>query len=129
MENKPLFRTQYNGYKSVNDMEHPDDERNTIPGQSMSIREILDRYIKRQPIDTIQRNGYYSDTDDFEDYDETTEPAFDISDAYNRLNEIRDGAERQKQEQLSRNKEQINTDTLSGKSDPIISPLPPIPGE
>lgn len=87
-----MFRTQFNNHKSKGEINSG--EENTIPNQSLSVREILNRYIKGLPIDNIQRKGYYTGSDDFEDYDETLDPNFDLSDVTEGMLQI----ERNKQE-------------------------------
>lgn len=53
----------------------------TIPDQSMSMREILNRFVKGLPLDSVARQVYYDGEDDFDKDDPTLRPDFDLADA------------------------------------------------
>lgn len=53
----------------------------TIPDQSMSMREILNRFVKGLPLDSVSRSTYYDGEDDFDSDDPTLRSDFDLADA------------------------------------------------
>lgn len=55
----------------------------TIPDESLSIREIFERYAQGRPLDIVQRTGYY-EGDDFDDYDDLDRPDVDLVDYHER---------------------------------------------
>ena len=68
------FKPETNPMKSV-----------TVPNQSMSIREIIQRFSLGQSVSGA-REVYYDDEEDFDNVDPTLDPNFDLSD-YTRLKE------------------------------------------
>lgn len=63
-------------------MEHPAGESMTIPEQSMSVREIFERYRIGAPLDIVARDIDSGDDEDFSDYDPTFNGHNDIVDVY-----------------------------------------------
>lgn len=55
----------------------------TIPDESLSIREIFERYAQGRPLDVVQRTGYY-EGDDFDYYDDLDRPDVDLVDYHER---------------------------------------------
>ena len=51
----------------------------TVPDQSMTIREIMDRFVVGQEM-SIGKYIYYDGSENFDDIDETLDPAFDLAD-------------------------------------------------
>lgn len=89
MKNKIEFQNWYN-YDPAN---HPG-ETNTevdmcIPDESYTPKELLENFVKGIP---MPANGmdFYSNTDDFDDVDETLAPDFDLADAHRLSQEIAD---------------------------------------
>lgn len=84
-QEKPRFRTNYNNYKSIEDFEWCDPISVTIPNETYSLREIVERFSREYP-KHLMRNGYYDDVNendpDFDDVDQTRLPDFDLVDAY-----------------------------------------------
>lgn len=85
---RPIFRTAYNykyhpGRKETNDM-----ASETILGQSLSVRELLINYT-RGILPPVGKQPYYSGATDFDDFDPTLSPDFDLSDATNMIEEIK----------------------------------------
>lgn len=62
----------------------------TVPNEALSIREILDRYARRQPLFASLRQGVYSDNPDIEDDDMEKLGDADIGDRYQVLEALRE---------------------------------------
>lgn len=62
-------------------------ESETIPNQAFTVKEVLLRF-NQGTLPNIVQPVYYDDTDDFDNIDPTLNPAFDMVDADNILNEI-----------------------------------------
>lgn len=74
------FRTQTNyNYKEERGEKNtlPDE---TVPNEAYSIRELLAQHVRGVPL-PIGRIPTYSNSDDFDDFDETRRPDFDLADA------------------------------------------------
>lgn len=87
----------------------------TIPNESYTVAEILERFSRGQGIDG-QRIIHYGDDEDFDDYDPTLDPDFDIVDAYTRMQQFH--ANMRERERI--NKEQVDG-KLAEQGDPEIS--------
>lgn len=66
-------------YKNEREEENYDDSL-TIPDQAMSIRQILADYTIGRDNNVLARNPQYSNTDDFDNIDPTSDPSFDLAD-------------------------------------------------
>jgi len=95
MEKRFLNSMNYNADLASN-YEKGGGESLTIPDQSLTIRQILERFTRGQVLDVAHHDSIGYDDPDFDDVDPTLDPAFDIIDAYNLKNEIQ---ERQKNRQ------------------------------
>jgi hypothetical protein len=74
----------------------------TVPDQTLTIREILNRFTLGQPVEG-GKSIDYDGTDDFDATDPTLDPDFDISDAERIIKDIkRNQAERNDQEKAIR---------------------------
>lgn len=62
----------------------------TVPNEALSIREILDRYARRQPLFASNRQGIYSENPDIEDDDMEKLGDADIGDRYQVLEALRE---------------------------------------
>lgn len=52
----------------------------TVPNQSMTVREIVERFVRGQDIDSISHDVYYDGLEDYDRADPTLRPDFDLSD-------------------------------------------------
>lgn len=84
----PKYKTQDNAdlYPKVYDKIDPISI--TIPNETYSLREIVEKFSKSYPTN-LQRNGYYDDTEDFDDIDVTRQPDFDLVDAMELKNALK----------------------------------------
>lgn len=74
------FRTPFN--YQLTGMESNELPSLTIPDQSLTVREIFERYRTGAPLDKVTIYGLdESDDDDFDSYDITRSPDFDLADA------------------------------------------------
>lgn len=74
----------------------------TIPDEAYTVAQILERFMRGQGVDG-QRVIHYGEDEDFDDYDPTLDPDFDIVDAYTRMQQFH--ANMQERERI--NKEQL----------------------
>lgn len=91
-QEKPKFKTNYNGYKSVNDYEKVDPVSITVPNETFSLRDIVNKFSREYPKQLL-REGYYdgeNDDIDFDDVDLTRQPDFDYVDAFELKGEIQE---------------------------------------
>lgn len=65
--------------------EEIDDVVETIEGQALTVNEILVKF-SQGTLGNIGKDAYYDDDEDF--FDPTLDPDFDLSDAYNYLQEL-----------------------------------------
>lgn len=74
------FRTQFQVYEP--DVERFIEPSQTMPSQAYTIRELLSRFVSgTYSPEQAYRNGSYADGDpDYDDWDETDDPAFDLAD-------------------------------------------------
>lgn len=79
MERKFITKWQY--VPDETGMEHPDGVLNTVPDQSLSIREILDRF-RRGVAPAVVKESIYNDDDDIDDdfYNHVYDGDFDLTD-------------------------------------------------
>lgn len=70
------------------DFEYPDPISVTIPDESYTIPEILEKYTKGIAPQVALHGFYESDTPDFDSIDPTKDPAFDIVDATELFNDF-----------------------------------------
>lgn len=92
-------------------------ESETIPNQAFTVKEVLLRF-NQGTLPNIVQPVYYDDTDDFDNIDPTLNPAFDMVDADNILNEINNNRKErgknklqnspEKNDKIENNKEQLN---------------------
>lgn len=78
---------------------HPGETNNqnseTVPGQAYTVTEVLLRF-NNGTLPNIVQPVYYDDNEDFDNIDPTLNPAFDLVDAENILNDIKNNLEREK---------------------------------
>ena len=85
----PKFRTQYNFALTDPGIEHPTGESLTIPGQSYTVRELLEKFTTGIPLDLFRQGVYDQDEEpDIELSDPTREPDFDLADRVTIQNHI-----------------------------------------
>ena len=70
-------------------------ESETVPGQAYTVTEVVLRF-NNGTLPNIVQPVYYDDNEDFDNIDPTLNPAFDIVDAENILNDIKNNLEREK---------------------------------
>jgi hypothetical protein len=91
MKRKPLiFRTNYNQIKLLSDKEKVDPISVTVPNETYSLKDIVERFSKEYPKQLL-RTGYYDDSEgdiDFDDIDPTRSPDFDLSDSIELKNKL-----------------------------------------
>ena len=79
-------------YLEYNHKENPGEintlESVTVPNQAFTVKEVLLRF-NNGTLPNIVQPVYYDDTDDYDNIDPTQNPAFDLVDAENILNEIK----------------------------------------
>lgn len=79
--------THYSYRPLASGMETPKGESLTIPDQSLTIREIVERFVMGEP--TLgQRAVHYDEVEDFDNIDPTLDPAFDLADVSTISSEI-----------------------------------------
>lgn len=93
----------------------------TVPNQSLSVRDILQRYTMGTMIPEMSRSVYYDGLEDFDQSDETLKPDFDLSDATrisqevaNRLAEAQAEANQKKVKPLIKEGERSQSAERSG---------------
>lgn len=79
MERKFITKWQY--VPDETGMEHPDGVLNTVPDQSLSVREILDRF-RRGVAPAVVKKPIFNDDDDIDDdvYNHIYDGDFDLTD-------------------------------------------------
>lgn len=87
----------------------------TVPEQSMSLKEIIERYVKGQQLD-VGKNVYYDDPDDFDSVMDIP-PDFDLSDAELIFNEIAENQRVRKESELKDESEESERVKQSGKNE------------
>ena len=60
----------------------------TVPDDALSVKQLLDRFTSGVELPPIQKSAYYEDNQDFDSYDVTKDPAFDLADATSALYEL-----------------------------------------
>lgn len=82
------YRTIHSYRLKTTDMEVGGGESLTIPDDAISIKELLMNYVKGIP-DLRARNAQYASAEpDFEDYDPTQDPDFDLADYASEMERI-----------------------------------------
>lgn len=76
----PMFRTPYNFILNTRDMEANTGLSLTIPGQSYTVREILEKFT-RGLAPRVSKNGVFEEDPSFDTIDATQSPDFDLTDA------------------------------------------------
>lgn len=104
----------------------------TIPDQSMSIQEIVKRFVRGVPVDIVQREAVYSDQNDHDleklsrmDFGEKAEYARHMSEQSERLaTEIqeRESEHRERQATLSKEKAERIAQKKASKASSIVVP-------
>ena len=93
-------------YLEYNHKENPGEtntgESKTVPNQAFTVREVLLRF-NNGTLPNIVQPVYYDDTDDFDNIDPTQNPAFDLVDAENILNEINNNKKEREEKKLNQN--------------------------
>lgn len=112
-------RTQNNYDYTLSPGEINYEPSKTVPNESLSIREILQHYVRGVPLPVPGRNPYYSNTEDPEDFDETMDPAFDLADAttQKRLLDETIADRKQQSEQKKQEKQKLEAIKLAKKTD------------
>lgn len=115
---KPRFRTNYNGYVSDADKEVIDPISITIPNETYSLRDIVERFSKEYP-SHLMRTGYYDEIDeanpDWDDFDPTRSADFDLVDAH----ELKEKISSKKKKSLNIFKQNGSDDLIKSSSEPI----------
>ena len=64
----PIFLTAYSYQHDKLDYseEHPKGPSMTIPDQSLTVREIFDRFARNMPLDIVNRDGFFECDEDFD---------------------------------------------------------------
>ncbi|AXH73199.1 MAG: hypothetical protein [Microviridae sp.] len=94
----PKFRTQYNFKPQITDFETPVGVSETVPDQSYSVRELIQRFTTGTPVNLL-KNGTFSDNENpdlDDDFNETHESGFDMIDAWEREKQINESIEYKK---------------------------------
>lgn len=65
----------------------------TVPDQSLTVREIVTRFVNGQPV-TGSHSVYYDNVDDFDVIDPTLDPSFDLADATAIANQLAESSAR-----------------------------------
>lgn len=86
----------------------------TIPNQSLTVTEVLQRFTNGT-LPNIVQPVFHTDEDDFDNYDITDNPAFDLVDADNYINYIITKQEQIKNESNKKTKKTLTTENT--KSD------------
>lgn len=87
----------------------------TVPGQAYTIEELLVKFGQGQNPVSVKDGIYYGEAQDFDDFDPTTSPDFDLVDAENTLNQIKN---RQK---FDTENENIQNTTLPQNTQPLLT--------
>ena len=74
----------------------------TVPNQAFTVTEVLLRF-SQGTLPNIVQPVYYDDTDDFDNIDPTLDPAFDMVDADNILNQIENNKKEREEKKLNQN--------------------------
>lgn len=110
-----IFKTNYNGIKLDSDYEKVDPVSMTVPNETYSLREIVEKFSREYP-KSLLRTGYYDQINeedpDFDDIDLTRSVDFDLTDAI----ELK-----QKIQSKAKTRSQVIKETLDVKKD---SPQP-----
>lgn len=96
---KPRFKTNYNNYKSESDYEKVDPISITVPDETYSLRQIVEKFSREYP-KALLRTGYSDDINendpDFDDVDITRTPDFDYVDAFELKQQIKEKVNKRK---------------------------------
>lgn len=81
------FRTPYNfDFSVASNFEEVDPVSVCIPGEAITIKQLLLNYVRGINCDPIAKNPLYADGEpDFDDTDFTRDPMYDLSDVTDRL--------------------------------------------
>lgn len=92
----------------------------TQPGQAMPVSEILHRFTNGQ-FPSGQRIVHYDKDPDFDSYDPTLDPDFDLVDAHYRLQQIGQNFLKEKEENDKEKEPSISDAEIADESTPQIS--------
>lgn len=114
-----MFRTPYNYQLLDNCVEHPSGESMTIPEQSLTVREIFERYRIGAPLDIAARDLDVGPDEDFADYDPTFQGYNDLVDVYEASLDLkqRDLARRRAFEESEREKRSAEQSNSSNNAE------------
>lgn len=94
---KVINYLEYNYIENLGEVNTEESE--TVPNQAYTVSEVLLRF-SQGTLPNIDQPLYHDDTDDFDNIDPTLDPAFDLVDAENILNDINNNQkEREKNNQ------------------------------
>lgn len=119
-QEKPRFKTNYNGYRSNSDFEKVDPVSITVPNEAYSLKDIIDKFSREYPKNLL-RNGYFDqefDGEDFEDIDPTRQPDFDLVDAYELREQINEKKKPVKQVKNSPELDQVENESQKAENQP-----------
>lgn len=106
-QDTPKFRTQYNSKECPRGYETPKGVSQFVPGQCYTIKEILERFtLGMAP--PVYHPGAFDENPDFESWDETQAPDFDLADFTQLSAELEE-----KQKQSTRKKPVANSEIQS----------------
>lgn len=95
---KNVYRKSYGFVLGFEDVEHPDPNSEAIPGQSLTIEEILKRHLRGQLITGVSsKPPQFNGQEDFSDIDITKNPDFDLTDLENEVSLIEEKVRAQKE--------------------------------
>lgn len=113
-------------------LEKTDPVSETIPGESYSIRELLERAIIGN-VPNIEKKGSYAEDPDFDDDDETRRPDFDLADATSSIDELENKFSLEKTKQKIAKQKEIEDlekeKVRKGKNEPDITASIKAPGK
>lgn len=89
-----MFRTPYNFILCASDCESDHGPSLTVPDQSLTVREIFERFAVGAPLDIVDRGSDRGDDEDFADYDSTFEGHNDLVDVYESALLLEEGRQR-----------------------------------
>lgn len=112
------FRTHYNfDFSEASNFESLDSTSFAVPGQSLTVKELLINHVRGISIDPISKTPIYGDDDDpdFDDIDFSRDPMRDLSDITDRLQRLKpsvlDSSKAEVKEGVS-SKETTETETV-----------------
>lgn len=119
---KPKYNTWDNYKQSASSYEYNSGELVTVPNMAYSIKEILEKFTRGQAVP--HHEGFYSDTDNFDEDDLLRRPDFDIVDVEYELQNLQNKIQNTKQNtKQNTNKTQVDVpqnQTAGDITDPEI---------